>query len=243
MKQLAVFVTVVLLAFSVCRAKESDSEKITIPLDDIWTNTSVGPKRLRDLEPDLLIYRDTPEKIKQYSTPEAIAEVRRRAAKESLVLPIERAMQSRPIGEKVGPSFAVEGIGRESRRGIYDVLVKGEKPKESFTEDTDLSLVFFTSKKQPSVILDQVTKKGKVIEIRYVLVPSGLGAMTGQFALIPLGKLSAGEYRVDIIRSREKEDDFNQRGFPLVDPKREPFIVSGPFSFVVAESVQPGGPP
>jgi hypothetical protein len=223
--------------------KQVESERIMIPLNEIWTNASIGPKRLRDLEPDLLIYRDTPEKIKEYSTPEAIAEVRHRAAKESLVLPIEHAMQSQPIGEKVGPGFAVEGIGRESLRGIYDVLAKGEKPKESFTEDSDLSLVFFTSKKQPSVVLDQVTRKGNLIEIRYVLVQSGRGAMTWQFALIPLGKLSAGEYRVDIIRSREREDDYNRRGFPPVDPKREPFIVSGPFSFVVAESSQAGEPP
>jgi len=225
---------VVLLSASV--AAEPPKEQagtVTIPLDQV---SGIGPRGLRALEPDLLIYRDTPEKWEKYSTPEGIAEIKRLSAK-SLVLPIEKAMQDLPRGKDatVGPGFAVRGSGRTALPGTYDVLVKGDKPEDRFPAGTEVSVVFY-ARSGPPLRFDRIERSGNAIEIRYMLISQGLAYSRWHLSLIPLGKLPPGTYHVDMNRATENESSFNQRGFPPIKSGVETNYVCRPFSFSIIDN-------
>lgn len=211
---------------------QKEADTVTIPPDKI-----IGPshRALRALEPELFIYRDTPEKWSKYSTPEGIKEAERLAAK-SLALPIERAMGKMRPGkdDMTDQGFAVLGEGRDSLQGIYDVLVKGAPPIEQFPIGTAISVVFFAPPSLP-VRLDRVERTTDNITIRYVLLSNGQSYSPWHLSIIPLGKLPAGKYEVEMVRSSEKEKALNQRGFPPVPPGSERRIICRPFSFVVSE--------
>jgi hypothetical protein len=211
---------------------KEQSDTVTIPLKEI---SGSNYRALRALEPELFIYRDTPEKIEKYSTPEGIKEAQTLSAK-SVALPIERAMgKMRPVKDGMtDPGFAVAGEGRDSLSGIYDVLVKGEPPIERFPAGTAISVVFFAPPSLP-IRLDRVERTDGKVTIRFMLISNGLPYSPWHLSIIPLGKLPAGNYHVEMIRSSEKERAFNHRGFPPIPPNRERQIICRPFSFVVSE--------
>lgn len=216
-----------LLSTAVIADSPNETEVVTIPLDEIRIG-SPGSRELRDLESELFIYRDTPEKWKKYSTPESIEEIQQKAAQHSLVLPIEKAMRSMAEGVKVGSGFAVEGTDRAALQGVYDVLVKGNEPNNRFNAGTELSIIFYTRPAQRRVRLEQVQRRDGLIEIRYKFIPHGRMHITWNLALIPIGKLPPGEYRVEMVRSSGKEVQPNQL-------ENESQIVCRPFSFEVIE--------
>ena len=69
---------IVLLLLSGARAETAneDAKTVMIPLDQIRLG-SPGSRQLRNLEPEFFVYRDTPEKIAAYSTPEGLKEIER----------------------------------------------------------------------------------------------------------------------------------------------------------------------
>jgi hypothetical protein len=213
-----------------CNSKKSVDQ--IIPFNQIVFATS---REFHDLEPELFEYRDTPEKIAKYSTPDGLKEFERiiqRAKKESIGLAIERA--SREM-DRVGPGFAVEGQGRPALKGIYDVVVNGKEPQQHFPTGKELSIVFYSRPMQPGVRLENVSRTGEHFEIRYLLISHGNLSIAPCLALIPVGKLPSGKYRVDMKRCLENEAKFSERGFPPVEVGWEKDYVCQPFSFVVKE--------
>ncbi|MEX2168422.1 MAG: hypothetical protein WD851_03855 [Pirellulales bacterium] len=224
------------------RQAESDGEKpdgegVEIPLDQI-RHATPWSRQLRDLEPEFFVYRDTAEKIARYSTPdgrEELEEIRRKAEEQSLVLAIERAMRALPSGlnAKPTPGFAVKGTDRAALQSVYDVLVKGEEPIDSFPVGTAVSLVFFGHPTQPRVGLDRVELVDGMVKIHYMLVSHGSGSVTWYLAMIPCGKLPPGTYGVEMIRSSAWEKKYNQPDFPSIEVGAEDNIICRPFSFTV----------
>jgi hypothetical protein len=216
-------------------AKKNDTSQpiTTIPLDTI---TGSGYRALRALEPELFIFRDTPEKWNKYSTPDGIKEAEALAAK-SLALPIERAMGKMRVSKDgmTDEGFAVQGEGRDSLQGIYDVLVKGDPPTKQFPSGTAISVVFFAPPSLP-VRLDRVERSIGKITIRYMLLSDGQAHLPWHLSIIPLGKLPAGKYEADMVRSTEREQAFNQKGFPPIQPASESRVICRPFSFEVSEN-------
>ena len=220
--------------------KELDGEKpkgkvVEIPLDQI---IGLGIRRLRVLEPELFVYRDTPEKVAEYLTAEGVKEleqIQKRAAEESLVLPIERALSELPTGKNTKPAqgFAVNGSKKEVLQGVHDVLVKGEKPSEAFPVETDVYVVFYSHPVQPFVGIDYVELDGDKIKIHYVLVSHGYPVGYSTLVLIPCGRLPLGRYQVEMIRSQDREKFFNKAGFPAIESGFEQEIICQPFSFSV----------
>jgi len=208
-------------------------ESIEIPLEQI---AGLGRGGLRTLEPELHVYRDTPEKIKKYSTPEGMEEIRRKMAK-SLAIPIERSVATLPIGKKVKPraGFAVLGRDRAALPGVHRVLVQGGAPENSFSLGSEVSIVFFTHPTTPRVRLDRVVQKGNTIEIHYRMIFRGQTSSRSTLVFIPCGKLPAGEYQVKMIRSSRKEKEISTRDWPLVQPGLENQIICQPFSFTVSD--------
>ncbi len=213
----------------------ADEKPVEIPLDQIWSNAAASSRSLQSVEPELHIYRDTPEKIKKYSTPEGLAEMRYKA-KQSLVLQIERAMRKLPVAKETKPKqgFAVAGIGREALVGIHDVLVLSKGPQSALPAGTDVSIVFFSHPERARVAIDRIERHGNVVRIHFMLISHGQLNISSSLAIIPLGQLPAGEYRVEMVRS-PNELKHNQPGFPPVEADAERLFICRPFEFSVEE--------
>jgi hypothetical protein len=219
------------------RIAESGSNAIEIPLDRIWSNAAANARSLRELEPELLVNRDTSANIEKYSSPEALKDARQKA-KQSLVVQIEQALRELPLKpEKPLPGFAVAGIDRAALHGVYDVFVKGEKPKQSFPASAKITVVFFSRLSQPRVVVDRIERIDSLIRIHYMLISHGHLNLSSTLSLIPIGELPPGRYRVELIRSA-KELQHNQRGFPLVEQNAESRIICAPFEFSVYTSAE-----
>ncbi len=101
--------------------------------------------------------------------------------------------------DRAEPGFVVPGIGQEALIAAHKNLPEGEKPTNVLPVGTDFSIVYF-SHPNDSTSFGRVERRGNLIEIVcYHYMPSGSGIPPSQLALVPLGKLSVGEYRVNVI--------------------------------------------
>jgi hypothetical protein len=162
-----------------------DCKSTTIPLDKIWAYEMPGTRDIRGLD---TVSKTEPAK--------------------GLVGPIVRSWMMR--FESLRPEeikskswarsgFVVPGSGHAALQAAYAIFVRGEKARTSFLPDEEITIVFFSE--PPSkyrVIFQQIQRKGNEIEIRYQLEPSISGRNFDNFALIPLGRLSAGKYCVEM---------------------------------------------
>ncbi len=226
-----------LLVLLFISSASADDSVITIPRDEIWSNAAPRSHSLRSLEPELLINRDTPEKIEKYSTPEGLAELKEKAA-QSLVLKIERAMDKK---ETLDTGFAVKGAGSDALRGVYDVLVEGHKVKNLFEPSDPVSVVFFSLPSDASVSVDRVERIDNVVKVYYFVAPQPRAIIKWHLSLIPLGKLEAGQYKVEMVRSPIEQHPSPRIQALIRDdktrvaPKVDSLIICQPFSFEVAK--------
>ncbi|MCI0333495.1 MAG: hypothetical protein L0228_09760, partial [Planctomycetes bacterium] len=149
---------------------------------------------------------------------------------------IRRALWSLPAaGEKARPAFAVSGAEVvEAFREVYAVLVEGKKPRQSFPHNSNIYVAFFSYQSHPYVRLHKVERQGVTINVRWRFVPHETEETTEHFALIPLGKLPSGQYRVNIIRS-PMEKKFADRSFRELREEVARRVVCGSFSFAVLQ--------
>ena len=211
----------------------------TIPLDRVLGN---GLRGLRALEPDLMVYLDTREKLREFASPDARAGLLVRANL-SLVWRIERAMGTLHNQGLAIPGFAVEGTDRSVLWGIHRVLVSRQPPCERFTAGDELSLVFYTRPLTPAVGLDRIEKYSHSFLIRYRLIDHGLPAMRWRLAIIPVGRLPVGEYRINLSGRwstdrhlsdlRRIDPRFESTANPPVEPEFAARHVCHPFRFDV----------
>jgi hypothetical protein len=102
-----------------------------------------------------------------------------------------------PKHENMAPGFAVIGQGVDALAAAHNVLVNQEPISKVFSENADLSLVFFAREDSWGVVIECVARNGKEIDIVYHREPHRTPVSGGsQFALIPIGRLPAGEYKV-----------------------------------------------
>jgi hypothetical protein len=128
------------------------------------------------------------------------------------------------------PAFAVSGSDLDALRNAHHVLVDGTKSREAFAESEDVTLVFFSEPAGPPVQIREVKRTGKDFVIQYRLEPSIDRHRSLSLALIPVGKLKAGKYRVEM--EQFPSDHLNaQEGAKLATD-----IVCKPFSFTVTEN-------
>jgi hypothetical protein len=98
--------------------------------------------------------------------------------------------------EKAGPAFVVEGNGETALKNMVAGL--DSEPEEYLPANTDISLVFYAHFNSYYVGIDAVKQIGKKFIVPYQFVSHHQGNMTFHFALIPLGKLPPGEYKVEM---------------------------------------------
>lgn len=183
--------------------EQAKAETVVIPLDQIWAQDIPGTRDFRELLVEPLL------------------------EKERLVCSV--ASKS---GKSLKAGFAVRGKGLEALRQVRPVLVEKEKPQQTFLEDTEISVFFFSHQATSYVHLHRVERIGNVINIRYRFVPHDSENMSGHSALIPLGKLPSGKYRVNVIQS-PMEQKYVDWGFRPISEEIARRIVCHSFSFVV----------
>jgi hypothetical protein len=193
----AFFFAIVLASYAGCApsqgADDPTAKPIVIPLKDIWAWEMPGTRDVFELEPPV-------------SGPEAkslpLEEIQRRN-RDSLVQKIPRLLRPSPFirpTEIAGPGFAVQGTGKKALEQAYDVFAKKEKPRESFVAGDDITAIFFSYSLGSYVHIQEIERRGNLVEIRYRFTPHFTKETTSHFALIPLGQIPAGEYQVKIVK-------------------------------------------
>ncbi len=167
-------------------SKQSSSQTVVIPLDEVWTNEMPGTRNVFDLEP-------TPGS-KRWAT---LSQEERTRPRKLLWEPIVNSLMERAgKRETIGAGFAVKSNDLEALRAAHGVLVDGKEPRESFAVGSDVTLVFFS---YPSdgyhIHLKRIERHDDEIAIQYDLKPYFERYLSMGFALIPLGKLPVGKYR------------------------------------------------
>jgi hypothetical protein len=196
------------ISFAADAPEESTKEEPaaeSVPLDQIWAHGMPGTRDIQELE-------EKPED------------------ENSLMATIGRALQARH-DRKVGKSFAVEGTGLGALKAAYAVIT-GQRPVAKSLASGEVSIAFFTHYSPYYVHLAKVTRNGESVRIEYELIPHLTKEITLHFALIPLGKLPSGNYKVDVV-AKPTAEKLIAGGFKEVSEEKKARIVSSSFKFHV----------
>ena len=184
-----------------------------IPLDQIWAYDMPRTRDVRELEP-------------KANPTLSIEELTRRLD----VWKILKVLKDRPSeGETAGSAFVVLGVGKEALKNAEAVFSSGKDTRKVLPADTELSLVFYSYMCGRYVRLVSVERSPNQITVKYQFVAHQTENMSTHFALIPLGKLSAGTFQVK-IEQLEPIDEQGRSVAPISNPQR---LVCDSFSFDV----------
>jgi hypothetical protein len=190
---------------SLAEPPKKESRAVTIPLTSIWAYNMPGTRELQKMED-------------------------RRVAKQ--IEGIRRALsQLPPQGKEAGKGIAVLGTGVDALAEAHAVLVEGKKPRKTFPVDSEVSIFFYSYESGFYVHLRSITRQGNSIEIRYRFVTHKTKELTQHFALIPLGKITPGQFPVEIIQAPMPEE-FIKAGWKPVKSEVVKRIVCKSFSFL-----------
>ncbi len=98
---------------------------------------------------------------------------------------------------KAGPCFLVKGEGKDALVNAAKVLVDGAAFPESMPPDEKVSLVFYSYPAPGYVHLKSVHRSESAVTVKYQVVTHRTLEATAHFALIPLGNLESGKFRVE----------------------------------------------
>lgn len=194
----------------------------TIPLDQIWGYNLPGTRHIAGIP-----FPDDKEGIGQ-----TFAYLNRE--RDTNIEHIRRALASKPPTEKAAPGFVLPRRPDSlTLRGVHPLMLGKRNPfdKDSFGENEDLTLVFFSHPLSYHARLKKVERKQNDITVHYQFEPHTTPESTVHFALIPLGKLPAGEYQVD-YQQIPVDQKYREMGFEPVHPEAAE-IVCRDFSFTV----------
>ncbi len=124
--------------------------------------------------------------------------------------------------------FAVTGTGKDALKEAYQVLAKQDKVTDTFSSNSDISIVFFSHQSGRHIVLAHVERDGNTFRLTYQTITHPEAFASQYFALIPVGKLEAGKYNVEINQLPPKHGD------PFTDEEMNS-IICKPFSFTVTE--------
>jgi len=136
--------------------------------------------------------------------------------------------------DRAEPGFVVAGKGQDALIAAHKKLPEGEKPTNVLPVGTEFSIVYFSHGYTVSIDLNRVERRGNIIDVRYVFRMAGLDAGSNDLALISLGQLPAGEYRVNMI---EISSEGNQ-GLSALDLVEAHLQVCQSFSFSIVDTIE-----
>ena len=193
--------------------KPDKAETVIIPLDKIWALNMPGTRDIGNLETN---------KPPNYAYGPLVAQIRRSLSK------------TPPRGNKAKAGFAVLGTGLDALRQAHEVITEDNRPHKVFPLGDEISIVFFSHEFGHYVHLHRVERQGNVVNICYRFIPHETDEVTEHVAIFQLANLSAGKYRVNIVRS-PMEQRLIDLGFRSISDADACRIVCSSFSFSVAE--------
>jgi hypothetical protein len=199
---------------------ESSSDKTTaIPLDRIWAYKMPGTRDIKSLSKNV-----------------PADELDMRLLNAALELSYERAERMK-FKDVARPGFAIPGNGRTALHTALAVFIDWGARRNELSSADELTIAFFSEPiSRYAVQIRQVTRKDNVIEIQYELVPDTDRGSHVNFALIPIGKLPVGTYRVELRQlPRDLKPAEIKMGFKTLDEEWSRNFLSKPFSFIVTE--------
>jgi hypothetical protein len=185
-----------------------------IPLDKVWAYEMPGTLDIQELGKG--------EKRKYGAT----------LRDEISMAAVERLLEARKR-PPTRSGFAVSGTGLAALREAHSVFVKNATPRERFSLDDEITLVFFSETaggNRPH--LRKIRQRDNLIELYYRLEPYTEGNLWGAIALIPVGKLAAGRYHVT-LHQLPTEKKFVEWGFKPLDAAWAQRFICKPFQFSV----------
>lgn len=214
--------------------------KIEIPLSSIWALDIPGTRDIYGL--DLMDFNERSSPGWGYEE--------FRKEREGSINAIRKTLASWPAGEESLPGFVINrkpdygvlrSAGMTFGRGLQSLGPRSKLAYEinerlwgnySFPSGDESTLVFYTHPSSYYVRLDSVTRQGNTFTVSYRAEPHYTAESTVHFALIPLGKLLAGEYQVR-FEQVAMERKFHERGFIPFSPQQQARLICRNFNFVV----------
>ena len=111
-------------------------------------------------------------------------------------------------------------------------LVENQECPQSFCEDSDVFVVFFAHDFSNHVWIKNVERAGDIIEVQYGIIPYRQKVNSISFALIPIGKLTPGQYQVKFTQL-PMDKQLIQEGFKSVSDESIARVICKPFAFSV----------
>jgi hypothetical protein len=131
-----------------------------------------------------------------------------------------------------GEGMAVQGEGREALDNLYRTRVEKQERSE-VPAGTPVSLAFYTGGTGWLIHLQRVTRQGNTFTIQYRTIPYHEAESSSHLALIPVGKLPSGKYRVKVEKlpmdQKYLDDGFRRPTADVLDR------ISGSFTFIVID--------
>ena len=231
----------ILLVFSLINCLHAqEPPEIDVPLDSIWALDMPETRDIYGLE--LMDFDERSSPGWGYEED--------RKEREGAINGIRKSLASWPAGEDSLPGFVVgrkldygvlRAAGMALTRGLQSLGPRSKLAYEinerlwgtySFPSGDESTLVFYTHPSSYYVRLDKVTRQGNTFTISYRAEPHYTAESTVHFALIPLGKLLAGEYQVR-FEQVAMERKFHERGFVPFSPQQQARLICRNFNFVV----------
>lgn len=197
---------IVVLALVLCCSTSYAEEVVEIPLKEIWADSMPGTINIYELE----------------GTP----------SDNPLMAEINKKHGFKTWQDKAGPAFAVQGTGLEALKNAHAVITEKQSRPTSLPQDSEVSVIFFSLEFGNYVHLTKVERDKNTINIRYEFVPHTQKHLTRHFAIIPLGKLPKGQYKVD-VGAEPFADRFRDQGMVEIPDERKLPRVSPSFEFSV----------
>jgi hypothetical protein len=189
-----------------------------IPLKEIWAYDMPGTKDVRELEGKLDVHDP---KFKQTWDSSAVRQI------------VSTLSSGAPSGkDKPRPAFVVVGTGKEALEKARATLKDRSNIdwQQQLPENTELSLVFFhfVTGWHPQLTSVEHSRDSVVVKYKFV-DPEEPSFGAARFALIPLGKFSAGTMNVKF----QEEQPVDYRGLRTNKNTNAERLVCDSFSFEV----------
>jgi hypothetical protein len=200
-----------LLALAFCC---SCSAGEAIPLDRIWALNMPGTKSVRELEPE-----HYGKNVRSLPEEEQIEHLQ-----QSLSFQIQQTIKRQTENRPIGPGFVVTGTGKDALHNVMESLESASR-SQTVPADEEIAVFFYSREFGSYVHLERVSMVENTLTLSYRFVKHSTKTTEANFALIPLGKLPVGQYRVEIAQlpvEREIRADLSD-------------IVCKPFQFSVSK--------
>lgn len=213
-------------------ADDTESGTVEIPLESIWALDMPDTRDIAGIDlpsmPQSTFFGWGFEEFKQY--------------REQAVEKLRRALSAKPPSVDALAGFVVtdpRGMGLLAllNNQIVDAVASDNSPlrKNRIQSGHEAFLIFYSHPSSYHVRLKSVKRHGNKIDVAYAFEPHYTLESTVHFAMIPLGKLEAGEYQVHFTQ-QQMGQEYIDAGFIRVTEFQAKRFVSRPFSFTVQQS-------